>query len=435
MASGNIPGALTCIKGWSLQKLNIKHLSVYTVILAIAVLFSGLDLSAFGYENFIRIFKKITFIVPLLFIISAFLAFKISETRIVLISLSFLVLSLSEQLIPILSNIAVTGRFAALDKLVAPELLREFFALLPLLFPFTISLVFLVPDRIAGKSTIILRIFLAILPVVLFMLQNHFEYQFFDKFRFGGYMLPWPGIVTALLPVAVAGLYKDRRFKTFSAALTYALIIIMMPGIFLRSGFPAELSVLLAGMILLHALYRVYWENSYIDELTGLHNRRALDEKLGRLRSRYVLSMVDVDHFKNFNDTYGHEEGDNVLRLVSRILFLNFGNCAYRYGGEEFCVVFSGTNVETAAEKMNRARADIEEHKFSIRSKTKKRKKADRKTTGKRVRKVSLTVSAGVAVPVKSTRDAAEVLKNADKALYKAKENGRNCVVINKSRT
>ena len=90
-----------------MQKVNIKHVSAYSVILAAVVLFSALDLPVLGNEDFIRIFKKTTFIAPLLFIVSAYLAFKISETRIVLVSISFLVLSLSRQLIQVLSGAAM----------------------------------------------------------------------------------------------------------------------------------------------------------------------------------------------------------------------------------------------------------------------------------------------------------------------------------------
>ena len=104
--------------------------------------------------------------------------------------------------------------------------------MLPFLLPFSVSLIFLVPEKIARKSTIIFKIFSAVSPVLLFMLLNHFEYMFFDKFRYGDCLLPWPGLAASVLPVAVSGLYKDRRFKTFSVALTYSLIIIMMPGIF-----------------------------------------------------------------------------------------------------------------------------------------------------------------------------------------------------------
>ena len=62
----------------------------------------------------------------------------------------------------------------------------------------------------------------------------------------------------------------------------------------------------------------MYWEKVYIDELTGIPNRRAFDEYLKKLGRKYTIAMMDIDHFKKFNDTYGHSEGDNVLRFVAK---------------------------------------------------------------------------------------------------------------------
>ncbi|MDC7228036.1 MAG: GGDEF domain-containing protein [Spirochaetales bacterium] len=185
---------------------------------------------------------------------------------------------------------------------------------------------------------------------------------------------------------------------------------------------------------MLHSLYRVYWENAYIDELTGLYNRRALDERLARLSKGYSIAMVDIDHFKNFNDTYGHEEGDNVLRLVAKILKDHFGASAFRYGGEEFCIIFRRKNAKDAAALMNEARLDVASHGFSIRRSQKGRKKSGRKKSVKGIKKVKLSFSSGIASPGISRPDPVEVLKNADNALYTAKNNGRNRVEITRNR-
>src|SRR4029077_7824091 len=81
---------------------------------------------------------------------------------------------------------------------------------------------------------------------------------------------------------------------------------------------------------------------AFVDALTGLPNRRALDEALARLSGDYALAMVDVDHFKQFNDTHGHDAGDRVLRSVAQQLRATRGGQAFRYGGEEFCLLFTG---------------------------------------------------------------------------------------------
>ena len=82
---------------------------------------------------------------------------------------------------------------------------------------------------------------------------------------------------------------------------------------------------------------------AFRDELTGIPSRRALNERLAALGNRYTIAMLDVDHFKNFNDTYGHDLGDQVLKMVAaHIAGVGGGGKAFRYGGEEFTVLFPG---------------------------------------------------------------------------------------------
>lgn len=418
-----------------MQKWNIKHISLYTIMILAIVLSSLLISSITEDENFIRMYQKLTFAVPVLFIIAAFLAFKITETRIVLIALSFLVLSLSGPLMQLLL-VSETPEISdqLFDWLFSPVIWFKFLKILPFLMPLSLCLMFLIPEKIGRISMSFLKVIVTLLPFVYVLFPNNFDFWFLEKFQYGRFLLPWPSIAAAFLPLAGPLLYHDRRSGTFSAALTSALVLSMLPMMLSFNDFHKDTSFLFTGIIILHSLYRVYWENSYIDELTGLSNRRALDEKLRKLRSGYALSMVDIDHFKNFNDTYGHDEGDNVLRLVARILNTQFGKSAFRYGGEEFCIVFMKTSVKSAFIKMDEARAAIDEHMFSIRKHIKNRKKSGRKNSISKTKKVKLTVSAGIAAPVKSTRDAVAVLKNADKALYVAKENGRNRVEMIKIR-
>jgi GGDEF domain-containing protein len=96
-----------------------------------------------------------------------------------------------------------------------------------------------------------------------------------------------------------------------------------------------------AGASQLFSIMRSSHDMAYRDELTGLLGRMALNERLVGMGRRYCLAMLDVDHFKKFNDTHGHDVGDEVLKLVaSRISRVGGGGTAFRYGGEEFCVVF-----------------------------------------------------------------------------------------------
>ena len=206
------------------------------------------------------------------------------------------------------------------------------------------------------------------------------------------------------------------------------------------------------GIILLHSIYRMYWFRVYIDELTGIPNRRALDEHLTFLERDYTIAMVDIDHFKSFNDRFGHDEGDNVLRMVAKTLDTSSSHRAYRYGGEEFCIVFENIDAEDSAPQAEKIRKAVEQREFYIRAATgkpskkstrvsdKKRfkwslkaLKKSKKTTRKKQsssKNVKVTISIGLANPNPDSRDAMAVIKNADKALYQAKKAGRNCVEI-----
>jgi diguanylate cyclase (GGDEF)-like protein len=180
-----------------------------------------------------------------------------------------------------------------------------------------------------------------------------------------------------------------------------------------------------AGLALLGIAYTGY-RMAFLDTLSGLPNRRALDETLSRLSGGFALAMVDIDHFKVFNDTHGHEAGDRVLREVARLLARHAGGRAFRYGGEEFCVTYAGQGAADAQQGLDAARAAIEACQIELPPKPGKpaaRGKARRT-------RVSVTVSGGCAERGSQRRSAAEVLKSADQALYKAKAKGRNRVLV-----
>ncbi len=159
------------------------------------------------------------------------------------------------------------------------------------------------------------------------------------------------------------------------------------------------------------------------DPLTGLANRKGLE---GRLRAlgreametgqSYAMLVLDIDHFKKFNDTYGHKVGDAVLRTVAMVLrhHLRQDDLAARYGGEEFVVLLPNTDLDQAREIAERIRRTIGSHVLRNRG------------TGEEYGKV--TISAGVAVYRPGER-VEELFERADTALYRAKQQGRNRVV------
>jgi diguanylate cyclase (GGDEF)-like protein len=173
---------------------------------------------------------------------------------------------------------------------------------------------------------------------------------------------------------------------------------------------------------------------AFRDELTGLPSRRALNERLAGLGSDsdYAVAMIDVDHFKGFNDTYGHDTGDQVLRLVAaHIGRVGGGGLAYRYGGEEFTVLFPGKGAEDALPYLEALREEIESYRMALRGedRPRKRKSSKRQRGGWRGRDtVSVTVSIGVAESSGRLPTPQAVIEAADRALYRAKEKGRNMV-------
>lgn len=182
----------------------------------------------------------------------------------------------------------------------------------------------------------------------------------------------------------------------------------------------------------LRSSFHASLELAVIDQLTGLYNRRYLTSHLSSLYNRALANgksmsvmMIDIDHFKPINDTYGHDAGDRVLHDLARIIVSNVRgmDLACRFGGEEFVVLMPDTNVNLAYMIGERLREEIESFDFEL-------SPDDPKT-------LKVTVSIGVAC----TRDDIEddsgeaILKRADEALYTAKQNGRNCVVNTAAKT
>ncbi|MBW3098908.1 PleD family two-component system response regulator [Pseudohoeflea coraliihabitans] len=164
-------------------------------------------------------------------------------------------------------------------------------------------------------------------------------------------------------------------------------------------------------------------EMAVTDPLTGLNNRRYLDTHLktlfdrSRRRQRPLSVLIaDIDHFKRINDVHGHEGGDDVLRdFAGRVRGAVRGaDLACRYGGEEFVIVMPDTTAEIASQVAERLRLAVASDAFTI---------AASDTLA------DITASIGIATLLPEDLDAAQLLRRADKALYQAKENGRNRVV------
>jgi diguanylate cyclase (GGDEF)-like protein len=170
-------------------------------------------------------------------------------------------------------------------------------------------------------------------------------------------------------------------------------------------------------------LHETATRESVTDELTGLANRRALDEVLTseverarRFGSDLGLVLIDLDDFKSVNDTYGHLQGDVVLREVARVLRSSSREIDQpaRYGGEELAVVLPGTDLEGAYNRAERIREEIERLRIA---------RLDGRGT------LSITTSCGVAAVRAGEADGRALVEAADNALYEAKHSGKNTSV------
>ncbi|GAB6052231.1 GGDEF domain-containing protein [Magnetospira thiophila] len=242
--------------------------------------------------------------------------------------------------------------------------------------------------------------------------------------------LPQPALIAFTVSIGVIlvqGLIKDRPVDLAMAGALAALWA-ALHGI--GNGAVPALWFTAAAVIALAGVLQDSYRMAFLDDLTGLPGRRALNAECAKLGRRYAIAMLDVDHFKKFNDTYGHDVGDQVLRMVAaRMMRVSGGGKVFRYGGEEFTVLFPGKEAEEALPHLDALREDIAQSGFLLRDdqRPKEKPKSPRQQSPEPHR-VSVTVSMGVADHL-AAEGPDQVILLADQALYGAKEAGRNRVM------
>jgi len=257
-----------------------------------------------------------------------------------------------------------------------------------------------------------------------------------------------PGPVWGIAIAAGIALLARALFtrKPSDSGFLWALSAFFLATQFRNSAHISAIYSVSALLILASSVIETSYLLAYRDELTLLPSRRAFNDAIARLRAPYSIAVVDIDHFKKFNDTYGHDVGDQVLCLVaSKLASVSGGGEAYRCGGEEFTILFPKREVSAVIDHLEDLRCAIKDAEFQVRGAERRQtpRGPDRRNAGsqKRPRKadairrlaqdkvdapLSVTVSIGIADSSRKSSDAESVLLAADQALYRAKANGRN---------
>ena len=256
--------------------------------------------------------------------------------------------------------------------------------------------------------------------------------------------------------VAAIAVFVRRFFQThkpIEPGFVWSVAAVFLWLQFAPLGKMSDAYVGTAALILAASLIETSYVLAYHDELTGIRGRRAFNESLLSLDQQYAIAIVDIDHFKKFNDTYGHDVGDQVLCMVAKRLSEVGGNGrAFRCGGEEFAIIFRSTSAKEALDHLDTLRKIVEKSTFHMRGSDRRAKreddtKSDRRASESDRRKparkkptsamlnqspdrLSVTVSIGIAEPSTRYRQPEQVIQAADQALYRAKHKGRNRVEL-----
>lgn len=313
-------------------------------------------------------------------------------------------------------------------------------SLLALLLPIACMIIYLFKDTSVRSRSFV--IYVAVLVLFLLwceLILSHFYAGGFsdvsETFLFVVPEISRLPLVLVLYLVALSltsAIMVLRYNRIIDATIYSAILMASVTFVFFHVPYVSSAMFNISAILLLIHLISASYELAFNDRLTGIPGRLALESDMKNLGRKFTIAMLDIDHFKAFNDTYGHDTGDDVLKLVASKLGEVGGNArVYRYGGEEFTVLFKGKWVDDAWDHLEDLRISIAEYELVLRNRPTRPKdnKEGHKKRGasKELDKVSLTISIGVA-DSDAERNTKKVLKSADQALYKAKQGGRNCV-------
>lgn len=371
-----------------------------------------------------KVLLDLAYYVPYLFLLpAAGLAWRFNRSRAFFIALMFAAAHflLNE---PVLAGVKIESSIAAL--------------FLSYLVPFNLALLVFLKERGIFTSHGLIRflifIFQALLIVSLVywdqaMTTKILAYPLISESILKSSPVPHGAIVVSF--ISIVYLFTDllRHPSSLAASKAGILVLFFLAMINIDQSLSGVLLFSVAGILIVLALIQDSYFMAYHDQLTGMPGRRALDEQLLKLGGKYVLVMVDIDYFKKFNDRFGHDVGDQVLRFIAvKLESIAGGGKVFRYGGEEFTILFPGKTTRDVESHLQVTHEMIGNSRFYVRDRSRPKDVPDEssQSTNRKLRKVKITVSMGVAEKSDDHANPGDVMKQADQALYRAKNKGRN---------
>lgn len=304
--------------------------------------------------------------------------------------------------------------------------------------PLNMFIIYNLHDRGIFKLSIVKYLFLLLAQTLVYIYISRYEKVFLfkvisedaiDKYLLNGFEFTQASLIVCL-SVLIYLVWEYFLKKELSSRVFFWSLVTSLMIFYSSLELDDRLFIIsCAGFILLISFIMSSYDVAYKDKLTDLPARRSFDEYITELGNHYAIGMVDIDFFKKFNDKYGHDIGDQVLKLVAgKLAKIKGGGRAFRYGGEEFAVVFDGRDAEYSYEYLENLRQEIENQEFKVRGKSRPRKKPKIPIFQSKTRNEKITVSIGIAEKNDKLENVYEVIKAADTALYKAKREGRNRV-------
>src|SRR5713101_1524819 len=329
---------------------------------------------------FIQIAPSLSFYYVAVFAAGLLLAWRFNSSRLLF---SLLALLLAHRAVAFFSNGPIqTGPLQTGNVLAGPG--RTAVALAALLIPLNFIAFAQMRERGLSVAGIAPRFGLLFLEAVVFAVLCRPENSPVNLLHPGAFPIPLWILLSFVAAIAVFVYRLVQTRKPIEPGFAWSTAAVFLWLQFAPVGKMSDAYVATAALILAASMIETSYVLAYHDELTGIRGRRAFNESLLSLDQQYAIAIVDIDHFKKFNDTYGHDVGDQVLCMVAkRLSDVGGDGQAFRCGGEEFAIVFRNASAQEAFEHLDKLRQLIEKSTFQVRGADRRAEKTAEKSAEK----------------------------------------------------